>query len=73
MPSSLARSAFDPGFSPTTTRSVLLETVPLTFAPRAISLAFAFSLLRPDNEPVNTTVLPRSGELEVADTLPADH
>src|SRR3989338_3229264 len=57
-PSSRASLNFEPGFSPTTTKSVLEETEPETLPPFLLILAFASSRDNDDKVPVRTKVLP---------------
>ncbi len=49
-----------------TTKSVLRDTEPATLAPSASARAFASLRVMPSSVPVNTTVLPASGEVDAA-------
>lgn len=64
-PSFLAFSSFDPGFSPTTKKSVFLDTLELTFIPKDSAFACASFLSIVKRVPVKTTILPLRGELLV--------
>ncbi len=61
-PSSTAFLYFDPGFSPTTTKFVLFDTLELTIPPKD-SASACISFLSLDSLPVKTTVLPLKMEL----------
>ena len=54
--------SFEPAPGPATTRSVLAETEPATFAPKDSARAFASLRVIFSSVPVNTTVLPDTGE-----------
>src|SRR6185437_10210816 len=61
-PSARAFSAFEPASAPTTRKSVLPETLPLTLAPSASARAFASERDSEASVPVKTIVFPESGE-----------
>src|SRR5450432_3065150 len=62
-PSSLALVSFEPVPGPAISRSVLADTEPETLAPSRSAIALASSRVIFSSEPVNTTVLPATGEL----------
>ncbi len=57
-PSSSARGSFEPGFSPTITKLVFFETLPVILPPRAVTAAAASSRVNPSSPPVSTKVRP---------------
>src|SRR3546814_19392122 len=66
MPSPCALASLVPAPGPATTRSVLAETDPATLAPSASACALASSRLIVSSAPVNTTVLPLTGDARVS-------
>ena len=64
-PSSTAFLYFDPGFSPTTKKAVLGDTLELTIAPKDYASACAVFLSIFNRVPVKTTIFPLRGELLV--------
>ncbi len=60
-PSCCALVSLEPASTPAITRSVFLETLPVTFAPNACSRCLASSQVKVDNVPVGTIVFPASG------------
>ena len=68
-PSASALSALDPGFSPTTTKSVFFDTEPLTLPPASCTASVAPSRDHPSTVPVMTTVTPSSGRGPVSSAL----
>ena len=65
-PNSLALSSFEPAPGPATTMSVFFETDPATLAPSRSAMALASSRVICSSVPVNTTVLPATGDLDAA-------
>ena len=61
-PSSAARLSFEPASAPATTKSVLLETEPVTFAPSVSARALASARVMRSSVPVKTTVFPASSD-----------
>src|SRR5206468_10264775 len=65
-PSFWARSSFDPGSPPATSRSVFFDTVELIIAPWSLASASARLRGNFDKVPVNTICFPASGPLDLA-------
>src|SRR3546814_6121157 len=72
-PSAWALVSLLPAPGPATTRSVLAETEPDTFAPSASACALASSRLIVSSVPVNTTVLPLTRDARVSNTRSEEH
>ena len=60
-----AFSNFEPAFSPASTKSVFLETLPVTFAPAWIRRFFQTSR-GSESVPVKTTIFPMNGESTIS-------
>ena len=58
MPSRFASLYFEPGFSPTTTKSVFLLTEEVALPPSSLTFVSASVLDKLFNSPVNTNVFP---------------
>ena len=65
-----ASLSLEPAPGPATTRSVFFDTEPATLAPSRSAIAFASSRVIRSSEPVNTTVLPATGEVARAPASP---